>query len=131
MEIVKTKGAQDKYLFKDEKIILGELKNLKRLPKTKNIKRVFYKTCPTFGRRLIPFPYRNLGDNSFLPKKFAGDVLVDSEKTAESILVKYVLENGRVIPVLSLSGKYLSLSGKYLSLSGKYLSLSGKYLSLI
>ena len=98
MEIVKTKGAKDKYLFRDEKIILGELKNLKRLPKSKKIKRVFYRTCPTFGRRLIPFPFINIHDNDFLPKVFAGDVLVDSEKNIESILVKYVLENERVIP---------------------------------
>ena len=99
MEIVKTKGAQDKFLLKDVKIILGELENLKRLSKSKKIKRVFYRTCPTFGRRLIPFPSMNRNDYGFLPKVFAGDVLMNSEKLVESVLLKFVLTDERVIPI--------------------------------
>ena len=110
MEIVKTKGGEDKYLIKDvkmnltknleidfaEQIIYGKFK---RLAKSKNMKRVFYRTCPTFGRRLEPFPMINKHDRDFLPKEFAGDVLLDSDSVVESVLLKFVLADERVIPV--------------------------------
>ena len=59
MEIVKTKGLPDKYLWKDQETKLIDLvPKLKRLPKSGNFKRVFYRTCPIYGRRLIPLPER-------------------------------------------------------------------------
>ena len=99
MEIVKTIGLPDKYLWKEQKINLCELvPKLKILPKWGEIKRVFYRTCPIYGRRLIPFPH-NTGDKGFLPKVFVGDILINSKNIVESVLVKFVFEDERVIPV--------------------------------
>ena len=99
MEIIKTKGLPDKYLWKDQKTKLIDLKpKLKRLPKSREYKKVFYRACPIFGRRLIHFP-PTLEIRGFLPKEFVGDILLDSKDMIESVLVKYVLINERVIPV--------------------------------
>ena len=99
MEIVKTKGLPDKYLWKDQKTKLIDLKpKLQRLPKSRGYKKVFYRTCPIYGKRLIHFPL-TLETPSFLPKEFVGDILLDSKDMIESVLVKYVLLNERVIPV--------------------------------
>ena len=98
MEIIKTKGLPDKYLWKDQKTKLIDLvPKLKRLPKSGNFKRVFHRTCPN-GRRLIPLPER-FPSKAFLPKRFIGDILINSKNIVESVLVKFVLRGERAIPV--------------------------------
>ena len=99
MEIIKTKGLPDKYLWKDQKTKLIDLvPKLKRLPKSGNFKRVFHRTCPIYGRRLIPLPER-IPSKFFLPKVFVGDILINSKNIVESVLVKFVVDGERAIPV--------------------------------
>ena len=99
MEIVKTKGLPDKYLWKDQKTKLIDLvPKLKRLPKSGNFKRVFYRTCPIYGRRLIPLPER-ITSKFYLPKVFLGDMLLNSNGIVESVLMKFFFEGERAIPI--------------------------------
>ena len=101
MEIVKTKGLPDKYLRKDQETKLIDLvRKLKELPVCGEFKRVFYRACPIYGKRLIPYPSKSPRlTPSFMPKVFVGDILLNSKNIVESVLIKFVLENGRVIPV--------------------------------
>ena len=114
MEIVKVKGEQNRFFYKDVKMsfridIIDFLKitlpegeifgQLRRLPKTGDIKSVFYKECNIYGKRLIPFP-RSIGSPvRFLPREFAGDVLLRTDSTVENVVLKFALEGDRVIPL--------------------------------
>ena len=121
MQIVKVKGQQNRFLYEDVKMSVlleyngvflkitlpeGEIfGRLRRLPKTSDVKRVFYRGCNN-KKRLIPFPQSFAAPCvSFLPKEFAGDVLLRADNI-ENVVLKFVLEGERVIPI----NEWLSLA---------------------
>ena len=77
---------------------------LRRLPKTGTIKRVFHRECNN-EKRLIPFPISIGSPVAFLPREFAGDVLLRADSTVENVVLKFALE-GEVIPI----NEWLSLA---------------------
>ena len=119
MQIVKVKGQQNRFLYENVKmsvlleyngvflkITLPEGEIFGRLPKTDDVKRVFYRRCNN-KKRLFPFPQLFAAPCvSFPPKEFAGDVLLRADNTVENVVLKFVLEGERVIPI----NEWLSLA---------------------
>ena len=120
MKIVKVKGQQNRFFYEDVKMSFkidtldflkitlpeGEIfGKLRRLPKTGTIKRVFHRECNN-EKRLIPFPSSIGSPVAFLPKEFAGNVLLRADSTVENVVLKFALEGDRVIPI----NEWLSLA---------------------
>ena len=122
MKIVKVKGQQNRFLYENVKMSVlleyngvflkitlpeGEIfGRLRKLLKSLDVKRVFYRECNN-KKRLIPFPQSFVAPCvSFLPKEFAGDVLLRADSTVENVVLKFALEGDRVIPI----NEWLSLA---------------------
>ena len=120
MKIVKVKGQQNRFLHEDVKMLLirdsldvlkitlpegVKFAMLRRLPKTLTSKRVFFRKVNN-TKQLIPFPSSFCSPLSFLPKEFAGDVLLRADRTVENVVVKFALEGDRVHPI----NEWLSLA---------------------
>ena len=115
MQIVKVKGQQNRFLYKDVKMSFpsdwywdwrglkitlpeGEiLGRLRKLPKTGDLKRVFREVN---NKKLFPFPKKfDNAPYSPLPRsEFVGDVLLRADNIVENVVLKFVLEGERVIP---------------------------------
>ena len=104
MEILKTKGAPDKYLWKDQKIKLTDLiPKLKVLPRSGEIKRVFYRMCPIYGKKINSIPtqrHRRCLEQQqlFSSESICWRYLVEF-KEYRGVLVKFAVEDERVIPI--------------------------------
>ena len=120
MEIVKEKGQPNRFFHKDVKMsyvtepcwwdwawkglkitlpngeILGRLRVLQ---KTGNLKRVFYRECNN-QKVLCPFPRKcvDAPSSPFPRGEFVGDVLLRANNMVENVVLKFVLEDERVIP---------------------------------
>ena len=118
MKIVKIKGQPNRFFYEDVKMSFqtggwccywarlkitlpeGEiLGRLRRLPKTNDLKRVFYRECNN-KKLLFPFPQKiDDAPPAPLPRgEFVGDVLLRADNTVENVVLKFVLEGERVIP---------------------------------
>ena len=118
MKIVKIKGQPNRFFYEDVKMSFetggwccywarlkitlpeGEIfGRLRRLAKTDDIKRVFYRQCNN-EKRLLPFPKKfDDAPTACLPRsEFVGDVLLRADNTVENVVLKFVLEGERVIP---------------------------------
>ena len=76
--------------------ILGRLR---KLPKTGDLKRVFYREVNN-KKVLFPFP-KKIDDAPSTPlprSEFVGDVLLRANNIVENVVLKFVLEGERVIP---------------------------------
>ena len=120
MEIVKVKGQPNRFFLKDVKMFYvtepswwdwawrglkitfrqGEiLGRLRKLPKTGDLKRIFYREVNN-KKVLCPFPKKDDYARSlpFPRGEFVGDVLLRANNIVENVLLKFVLEGERVIP---------------------------------
>ena len=118
MKVVKIKGQPNRFFYENVKMSFetsdcywnwrglkitfpnGEiLGRLRKLPKTRDLKRVFHRERNK-EKVLYPFP-KKMDDAppAFFPSgEFVGDVLLRENYIVENVLLKFVLEGERVIP---------------------------------